>query len=403
MTRVAVVSIVVLLLTLNLVTAQQPTPVVMDQGGADRLLATAKQRWAPDRRTVVFDVTATVAKDGIKLAGEVHDGGLKKQLIAMFAESTGQVILDELRALPDPTLSGRTFGVVCVSVANLRSRPGHSQELGTQVLLGTPLRLLKKVGGWYYVQAPNDYLCWTNDRMQLMDKAAFASWRKLDKVMITDTFTVVHRQPSNDSLPISDAVAGSMLALVDTQNGFCHVRYADGREGYVSTSSCQPLARWLKDADDQPARLVATARRFFGVPYLWGGTSTKGMDCSGFTSTVWLLNGVLLPRDASQQVHAGIEVTFDASMSQVRAGDLLFFGRRTTVDRSERVTHVGISLGRYRFIHSSTDVHENSFDPTDADYSESLKRSLLHVRRVIDQDASTSVRPLREHPLYRLR
>ena len=67
----------------------------------------------------------------------------------------------------------------------------------------------------------------------------------------------------------------------------------------------QRLTHGLKGAKDSPETIVATAYRFFGVPYLWGGTSVKGMDCSGFTKTVYFLNGVLLPRDASQQVARG--------------------------------------------------------------------------------------------------
>ncbi|MGK0263849.1 MAG: cell wall-associated NlpC family hydrolase, partial [Planctomycetota bacterium] len=208
---------------------------------------------------------------------------------------------------------------------------------------------------------------------------------------------------SAGSQAISDAVAGGLLSLEGERGEFYRVRYPDGRTGFVAKSAAMPFASWLTDTDDDPKHLIATARRFFGVPYLWGGTSTKGMDCSGFTSTVWFLNGVLLPRDASQQVHAGLAVAIDDAMSQVQPGDLLFFGRRATDNQRERVTHVGISLGGMRFIHASTDVHENSFDPAADDYSAGLKGSLLHVRRVIDQDANTGVRPLREHSLYQLR
>jgi len=378
--------------------AQLPGEPTFTNEQTQQLLAAAKQRLAPDRRTIVFDVTASLGANGVTLAGEVHDQQLLQRLLTFYQAGCAVSVINDLAALPEPTI-----GVVCVSVANLRSKPGHSQELGTQVLLGTPLRILKQDDGWSYVQAPNDYLCWTNDRMHRMAANEFETWRKQAKVIITDTFTTVLSAANAGSQAISDAVAGGLLSLEGERGEFYRVRYPDGRTGFVAKSAARPFASWLADSDDDPKHLIATARRFFGVPYLWGGTSSKGMDCSGFTSTVWFLNGVLLPRDASQQVHTGIAVAIDDPMSKVQAGDFFFFGRRATENSSERVTHVGISLGGMRFIHSSTDVHENSFDPEAADYSASLKRSLLHVRRVIDQDQKTGVRPLRDHPLYQLR
>ena len=133
---------------------------------------------------------------------------------------------------------------------------------------------------------------------------------------------------------------------------------------------------------DTPETILATARRFFGVPYFWGGTSAKGMDCSGFTKTVFFLNGVLLPRDASQQVFVGEPVDTTGGID-LRPGDLLFFGFRATAERKERVTHVGISLGGKRFIHASTDVRVNSLAPADTDYSQHREQMFLRARRII--------------------
>jgi len=294
----------------------------------------------------------------------------------------------------------RTFGVVSVSVANLRSKPGHSQELGTQALLGTPLRILKEQGSWLYVQTPNDYLCWTCDRIQRMTPTEFDTWRQRDKAIVTDTYALARTAPRGDATPVSDVVAGCLLAVEGRKGDWLQLRYPDGRVGFLRGAATRPFGDWLRKADADPDRVVATARRFFGVPYLWGGTSTKGMDCSGFTSTVYLLNGVVLPRDASQQVHAGVAVPFENGFGDVQKGDLLFFGRRASAGRRERVTHVGISLGGPRFIHASTDVHENSFDRVDADFSASLRKSLLHIRRVRDLGPDHMVRPLRSHPLY---
>jgi cell wall-associated NlpC family hydrolase len=128
--------------------------------------------------------------------------------------------------------------------------------------------------------------------------------------------------------------------------------------------------------------------QFLGVPYLWGGTSVKGMDCSGFTKTVFRLNGMELNRDANQQALMGEEVVVDEQFNNLRTGDLLFFGRKATADRPERITHVAIYVGNKEYVHApgGARVRINSFDPAAPNFSQSLLTSFVRARRVlIDQ------------------
>jgi cell wall-associated NlpC family hydrolase len=124
--------------------------------------------------------------------------------------------------------------------------------------------------------------------------------------------------------------------------------------------------------------VIALARALRGLPYLWGGNSAKGFDCSGYTQTVFRLNGIALPRDASPQSSCGAAVDWQRGFEAVRPGDLLFFG-----PKPERITHVAISLGGSRFIHCATDVHEASLDPRDPDHEPERRSTLQAIRRVL--------------------
>jgi cell wall-associated NlpC family hydrolase len=233
----------------------------------------------------------------------------------------------------------------------------------------------------------------------MMTAEEYAVWQGKRKVIITTEHTFSRTGHGARALPVSDLVAGCILALKGATASHFAVEYPDGRTAYVRRTDAELFDGWLARAKDTPETIVATAQRFIGVPYLWGGTSAKGLDCSGYSKTVYFLNGVLLPRDAGQQVHVGDSIDTSGEMN-LQPGDLLFFGSRATAERPERVTHVGISLGGRRFIHESTHVHINSLDSADADYSESLHRAFLRAKRIIGAGEEAGVRRLAQIPYY---
>src|SRR5690606_23920156 len=132
--------------------------------------------------------------------------------------------------------------------------------------------------------------------------------------------------------------------------------------------------------------LVNTSFAFKGLPYLWGGTSFKGVDCSGFTKTVYFMNGLIIPRDASQQIHTGILVDDKRNLTKLQPGDLLFFGRAATDSTSEKVVHVGIWIGNNEFIHASGNVHVSSMDSSAANFDEYNYTRYLRTKRLLHQD-----------------
>jgi hypothetical protein len=365
------------------------------------LLNEAREKFAPDRRTAVFDVKGTSSGGAVTLTGEIQDAPMKEQLLRFIREKGQGAIIDSITALPAPSVGEETLGVVDVSVANIRTELSHAAEMATQAILGTPVKILKKQSGWYLVQTPDEYLGWTDDRIVRMTEDRYQAWVRLPKLIVTAAFAWVRTAEEKSSQPVSDVVAGSLLALKASSGPFYRVEYPDGRTGFILRSKAQPLGPWLSEARDTPERIVATAKRFFGVPYLWGGTSAKGMDCSGFTKTVYYLNGVLLPRDADQQAAVGDSISLPGGKIDLQPGDLLFFGSRATAGAKEHVTHVAISLGGARFIHSSTDVHTNSLSPDDPGYSEFRSASFLCARRIIGAGEPSGVRRLASIPYYR--
>ena len=161
---------------------------------------------------------------------------------------------------------------------------------------------------------------------------------------------------------------------------FAGVILPSGKTGYVPVKDVVRLESWASDREsrlkDEAAfrqDLVSTALGFLGVPYLWGGTSIKNVDCSGLSRSVYFANGLLLPRNASQQAVAGCDRNIfndsgDVDWSGLQPGDLIFWGKAATDSTKARATHVGMYIGEGRFIHSAQVVRINSLDPSAPDY-----------------------------------
>ena len=145
-------------------------------------------------------------------------------------------------------------------------------------------------------------------------------------------------------------------------------------EGFMSIAMGEGSAESI--SPETTEAIIAQAQKLLGVPYLWGGMSAKGVDCSGLVRIAHIMNGILLPRNASQQIKCGDRVELD----NLQRGDLVFFGTPETADKPMRITHVGIYLGNNRIIHSSHKVRINSLIPDDEDYYENAHRLVAAIR-----------------------
>jgi cell wall-associated NlpC family hydrolase len=156
------------------------------------------------------------------------------------------------------------------------------------------------------------------------------------------------------------------------------IELPDGRTGFVKSKNVRPYQDANNIVFPNRDKIIDRAKTMIGIPYMWGGHSTKALDCSGFTGTVFRSEGYQLPRDAGMQVHLGEEILPDSNYTNVLPADLIFFG-----PRYNRITHVGICLGGSYFIHASGDVHISSLDENDKLFSPSRKRTLRYIKRII--------------------
>ena len=350
---------------------------------AELAIAEVKEEFAPDSRVALFDVEAGEEGDVYVLKGESNlpeaVSSLKQKLEAQNISYT-----DSIALLPAGDLEGKTEGVVKISVANLRSKPTHSAELVTQATLGMPVKVYKKDGGWYYIQTPEGYLAWVDyGGITPMTPEELQEWKSTEKLIYLETAGSSYEQPTEESQVVSDLVAGNVLELVGQRGNFYEVKYPNDKTAFVKKEEAQAYKEWVASLEPTGENLIATAREMMGVPYLWGGTSPKGVDCSGYTKTIFFLNGMVLPRDASQQIAAGEEIDSVRNFENLQPGDLLYFGRKATDTTSERIIHVGMWIGDNKFIHSMGDVHISNFDTTATDFDEYNYNRYLRTKRVL--------------------
>lgn len=278
-------------------------------------------------------------------------------------------------------LSAQEYGIVNLSVCNLRATPDYDAEMVSQAILGTPVHILDiaSKNGWPEVQTPDGYTGWVHkEGITLLEKEAYSAWNAAEKVVVTALFSTVYEAPSRRSGTVSDLVAGDRLRCLGLSGGWWKVAFPDGRTGFVQRRDALRESIWRKSLRQDVDAILATARSMNGFPYLWAGMSPKGMDCSGFVRTVLYIHDIIIPRDASQQAPMGERIMGTADLQR---GDLVFFGRKDTV--KPRVSHVGIYLGEGRFIHSLGRVKIASFDPAAPDYDAYNTGRYLFASRIL--------------------
>jgi len=348
------------------------------------ILKSIQQRYAPDLQLAVFDISYTQTETGIIVRGEVDNPKAKSAVIHAMQRIIKNKVIDSIHVLPDSALGNNTMGIVILSVADVRRKPGKQQELLTQALMGTVVKLLKKEFGYFFIQTPDSYLGWLDTTSIFVStQTEVDAWNAASKVIVTKFVSEVYARPDTSSTIVCEIIEGCILKTSSKINGWTEVELANGRKGFVPDTIVQDLGEWNKSRVLTGENLEITARAFLDIRYLWGGMSIKGMDCSGFVKTVYHLNGVELNRDARQQAQQGTPIDPGDNFQNLKKGDLLFFGQKTTAKRQKYITHVALYLENGMYIHSSRRVRFSSFNPSSDYYEEPLLKRFLCARRIL--------------------
>jgi len=347
------------------------------------LVDSVRMQYVPDRRDDVYDITVSQSNGKPVVRGVTSVDGAKADLLNRIRKINPEVV-DSVTILPDESLEDRIYAVANVSVADLRTDPSYAAEMATQLLLGMPMQLLQTRQGWFRVKTPEGYVAWIQrGTMTRMNRETFDQWKNASKVIFTDDYGFAYETPDENRQRSSDLVFGCLLKWEGDHGRFYRVVYPDGRHAYVLKSQSRMFNDWKASIRLTEESIVQEALKLKGIPYSWGGTSVKAMDCSGYSKTVYLKHGIVLKRDASQQAKTGILVDISQGYDQLHVGDLMFFGKKAEGDKRERIRHVGIYLGNKEFIHAAGSVHISSMDPEKPHYDEGNTKEFIRASRII--------------------
>ena len=279
----------------------------------------------------------------------------------------------------------KRWAIVELSSIYIRTAPDYESPLETQELMGTIVEITGEKGYWREINCPQPYQGWCTEKGLIeMSDQEIETYKVAPKCIFTGLYGHIYEKPSFSSNTICDLVGGDIMRVIH-KGRWTQVMLPSGKKGWVKSSMIREHAGFrsvcIGDSktpcsDQTMDKIISLAFSLKGTPYLWGGMTPKGVDCSGLVRWCFLMNGILLPRNASQMIQCGEEVSLDS----IQRGDLLFFGTPATPERAQKVTHVGIYIGNGRMIHASQVVRINSLNPSEEDYYENSHRLLAAKR-----------------------
>jgi cell wall-associated NlpC family hydrolase len=254
-------------------------------------------------------------------------------------------------------------------VVDVHKTSSSKSEKVTQALYGEAVTIREELGEWANISLPQqyDYLGWV-EKKHLKNTVLTNS---VQPKIITSAKAAIYKLPNSKSDVIKLLPLGTVIhsEKSDSNKEFTSISLLDGSTGFVTATQAKDFKYDPKVA--KADAIIDTAKQLVGVPYLWGGMTNHGVDCSGFTHTVFKVNGIKLHRDADQQ-YANDGVSVD--IKNLAPGDLLFFSTY-----KPGASHEGIYIGEGKFIHSSSSQGVGYSSLTDIFY----KKRFIGAKRVL--------------------
>ncbi len=262
------------------------------------------------------------------------------------------------------------FGFIIRNVADLRSNPTFKSECKSQLLYNEPVKVDNVSKGYARVRQRDGYQGWVDAKsIHFLPRLEYYQLVKKCNYQIVSPTARVHSSASlSQTLPF--LFYGTRLYIVRRQKNRAFVRATDGGRFSLSLNCLSHVLRARPKKFDSRL-IIKEADRFLGTPYLWGGTTPYGFDCSGLVQAVFRRFGINLPRDSKEQRKVGKKIDY----ADIRPGDLLFFPG-----------HVAISTGGQGIVHASLaegGVRRNSLKPGTVNFRKDLYEIFTEARRVI--------------------
>jgi gamma-D-glutamyl-L-lysine dipeptidyl-peptidase len=342
------------------------------------VVAELRTRHAADPRSNVVEVDVESRGDAVALTGRTTEARFAEDLVAAVGRLLGSEdveIIDEIVRLPHVEPGAHPFAVARAAVTPVYAEPVLPAPQISQLVMGMRVDVLERTERWLRIRAEDGYLGWVHAGYVVTGTDDWA--RTWERGTAGEPVVSLGADLADaDGHSMVRAPWGARLVRISP----LEYELPDGRRGRIRTGEVVDVDRL---ADWFPLRgesLVRTTRRWLGTPYLWGGVTPSGADCSGFTQAVLWMHGMGLPRDSDQQARTGVPVDCSAGFDRLRAGDLVFFA-----ETGSRISHVGISTGGPVFVHCSLSNGGVAYNDLNGnlELEERLRRYFVEARRLL--------------------
>jgi hypothetical protein len=348
------------------------------RGAAEDVRAVVEEvrdQLAPDPRLAVFEVDVEVRGDSVTLVGATSEPAAAQELHRRIATLTAwREVVDLVQLLPEAEADERVHAVVSAAVAPMLAGPRVQSTQVSQAVLGSRLLVFRREGRWLQCRGSDGYIGWIHaGYLALMDEQRARAW---ELGVDGDVWISLGAEVALDS---GDVMVRLPWGARVVREGDGVVRLPDGRTG-TGRGEMVPLGARGLGFPAEGAAVCESATRWLGVPYLWGGITMGGVDCSGFVQALYRMHGCVIPRDSDQQSRAGEPVECAEDFRNLLPGDLLYFA-----EEPGRCSHVAMSTGGSEIIHASLGnggVWRNDMAGRRA-YERELGRMFLWARRVV--------------------